>query len=128
MTRRDLASHAQAELASREAHYPDRVVAGTMSADEAGRGIAAWRAIVALLEHGETTFEPCLGETPAIAWAELLAVIHAAVEHRVGKPDQGNRLFALRQIRSLLIPSAIRQGVQIRTENGRQAPARLLAA
>lgn len=119
MTRPDLAPHASAELAAREARYPERVQAGVMSADEAGRGLAAWRAILALLEHGEAPIEACLGETPAIAWAELLAAVQPALEHRARKADEypcdssAERFAALKQIRSALLRSAVRQGAQL---------------
>lgn len=125
MTRPDLAEAARYELRTREVHCPQQVAAGTRDADDAGRSIAAWRAIVGLLDHGATEFEPVLcptkvGEdgsarqeiTPAAAWPALVAAAQAALEHRVGKGDSG-RARALHAIRSTLIRSAIRQGAEL---------------
>lgn len=121
MTRPDLAEHARAELASRELHYPDRVQACVMSTDEAGRALAAWRAIAALLGEGSVVPEACLGEKLGDAWPHLLKAVGDAVEHRVLKDDQDDRLGALKQIRTLLIRSAARQGSAPQPEAQRKA-------
>ena len=112
MIRNDLAEAARYELGTREVHYPQQVANGTRSADDAGRSIAAWRAIVALLEYGSTEFEPILGATPAAAWPALLDAVQLALNHRAAKGD-ADRTRALREIRSALIRSAIRQGAEI---------------
>ena len=64
MTRLDLAETARAELITREQQYPLQVRAGKRTADEAGRALAAWRAIVALLRDGQVRVEACLASDP----------------------------------------------------------------
>jgi hypothetical protein len=112
LPRAELVAAARAELVARERAYPAQVEAGRMSADEAGRGLAAWMAIAALLERGEAAVEPCLGESAAAAWTELLDALARAIDHRIDKgPHQ--RLPALAAIRSLVTRSAVRQGAVI---------------
>jgi hypothetical protein len=112
-----LAEHARAELRSRERHYPDRVQARVMTADDAGRGLAAWRGIVALLAEGSVVPEACLGERLDQAWPPILEAIEAAVEHRLGQADPNEeRIAALKQIRTLLLRSGARQGAPLSTE------------
>ena len=112
LPRAELVAAARAELELRERAYPAQVEAGRMSADEAGRGLAAWMAIAALLEHGEAEVEPCLGETAAAAWGELLGALDKAIDHRIDKGPH-ERLPALARIRSLLHRSAVRQGADL---------------
>lgn len=112
MTRTELASAARVELATREAHYPRQVKDGRMSADEAGKGIAAWRAIAALLEHGETEFEACLGETPQQAWPHLVEAAEKALEHRLTREDVA-QISAVARIRMLIWRSAHRAGAKL---------------
>jgi hypothetical protein len=117
VTRPDLAPHASAELATRDAHYPEQIAAKKRTADEAGRALAAWRAIVALLEHGQVEPEACF-PTLQSAWDEIKAAIDAAIEHRASQcridgGGPGDRLSALREIRSLVIRSAARQGAHV---------------
>lgn len=129
VTRADLAVHARDELGTRELHYPGQVKAEKRTADEAGRGLAAWRAIVALLEHGTSEFEQCLGTTPAKAWPHLVEAAEAAVEHRLHqaliRPEAAfeARMVAMRELRTLLIRSAVRQGAVLTSipEPGRKA-------
>lgn len=112
MTRTELSAAARAELATREAHYPKQVADGRMSADDAGKGIAAWRAIAALLEHGSTEFEACLGETPEAAWPHLVEAVDKALEHRLSREDTP-QLSAVARIRTLIWRSAIRAGAEL---------------
>jgi hypothetical protein len=117
VTRVELARHAAAELADREQRYPLQVAANRMSADTAGRRLAAWRMIVTLLDAGETRVEACFGADIRTAWRELLEQVEAAVDHRARRcgtdPGAGERLTALRHLRSMLIRSASRQGLAI---------------
>lgn len=121
MTRAELVPFAEAELASRESAYPGRIRAGTISADEGGRTLAAWRAIVTLLRDGSVPLEPCLGERPADAWQMLVAQSVIAADYRFGRAvadgseDSCRRSAAAREIRSLLVRSAIRQGAEVPT-------------
>ena len=112
MTRSELAAAARAELATREAHYPKQVRDGRMSADDAGRGLAAWRAIVALLEHGSTEFETCLGDTPQAAWPHLVEATEKALDHRL-KGNDDPQVAALARIRTLIWRSAYRVGADL---------------
>jgi hypothetical protein len=102
---------AKAELASREAKLPKRVAAGEIAAAAAERSLASWRAIIGLLEGNPTAFPPCLGSTPSEAWQPLVAAADAALNHRASKDDP--RTPALRQLRSLLIRSAINAGAKL---------------
>lgn len=113
-TKARLAEAARRELRTREVIYPQQVANGTRSADEAGRAIAAWRAIVGLLDdpRGLAEFEPVLGATPAQAWPELVDQAGKALNHRAGKGD-GEQAAALRALRSSLIRSGIRQGANL---------------
>lgn len=119
MNRPDLAAAATFELTQREKSYPDQVKAGTRSADEAGRSLAAWRAIAEILHRGTATFEACLGETPAEAWPHLVEAAALATEHRLHRaliknsPEAELRMIAAREIRDLMMRSAIRQGAQL---------------
>lgn len=120
-TRASILPHARAELAAREASYPMRVKAAKMTADEAGRALAAWRAIVALLENADGTAapDPCLGPKLVDAWLEIVTVVDAAVEHRLAKCDDDpgetseQRLGAMAALRRLVRHSAVRAGLTI---------------
>ena len=67
MIRAWLGTMAAAELAAREARYPQKVEQGKMSREAAETDIAAWRAIAALYATGEAP--------TSLSWAEL---VHAA--------------------------------------------------
>lgn len=108
MTRPELSAAARAELATREAHYPKQVREGRMSSADATIGLAAWRAIVALLDHGSTEFEACLGDTPQAAWPHLVEAAEKAVAHRL--KDNDEQLGAVARIRTLIWRSAHRAG------------------
>ena len=99
------------ELEQRELHFPEQIKAGTRDPDEAGRTIAAWRSIVALLRDGAVELEPCLGEDCPRAWLQLVQAVQAAVGHRASRDDP--RAAALVEIRSLLLRSAIRAGTNV---------------
>lgn len=112
MTRAELLAATRAELATRETHYPKQVDDGRMLCDEAGRGIASWRVIVALLEHGSSEFEACLGDTPQAAWPHLVEAAEKALEHRRSGKD-GPQVTALARIRLLIWRSAFRAGADL---------------
>jgi hypothetical protein len=115
----ELLAAARAELATRVDHYPDQITAGTRTADAAGRSLAAWRALAAMLEHGQVEPEACF-PTLQSAWEEIGAAVDAAIGHRSrqcavdGESGPGERLTALRRIRTLIIRSAARQGAPAR--------------
>jgi hypothetical protein len=119
MTAAELAEAALHELREREVTYPQLISQQKKDPGEAGRTIAAWRAIVALLRCGETAFEPCLGLTPAEAWPEVVAAAHAACEHRLrvslrtSSTDAERQMLAIRQTRDLLLRSAVRAGATL---------------
>lgn len=95
---------AKTELAGRARSLPKRVEAGEISSEAAEQSLSAWRAIESLLSTGET-----LGGKDL--WPRLVEAVQAAVEHRAAKNDP--RTPALRQIRSILIRSAIRAGATL---------------
>jgi hypothetical protein len=76
--RAELLAHARAELAMREKHWPARVTSQQMGAGEAEADIAAWRAIVELMETGGVDVAD-----PAVPlWPEILAAARAAEARR----------------------------------------------
>lgn len=111
MTRAELAAAARAELATREAHYPKQVREGRMPSADAAIGLAAWLAIVALLDRGTTESELCLGDTPQAAWPHLVEAAEKAVEHRLKGNDE--QLSAVARIRTLIWRSAHRAGAEL---------------
>lgn len=79
--RRELAAHARAELALREKHWPQEVQARRMNAGEAEADLAAWRAIVELLETGTLAIA-----NPAVPlWPPIVAAARAAEDRRFEK-------------------------------------------
>jgi hypothetical protein len=103
---------ARLELAEREAAYPKRVKAGRMTADQAGRTLAAWRSIVELLEHGSAPVEACFGDSVSAAWAEIVSAVATALDHHMTKAataataDREQRIGAMAALRRMVRKAA----------------------
>lgn len=88
-----LAAAAAREQSARVTHWPRRVAAGAMTQAAADADLAAWAAIVTLLEHGEATTE--------LLFVDLVEALDSAVERRgeAALAAQGSDGFAAEERR-----------------------------